>query len=202
MGTTTLVSTPGRRLKDTDAGRSQCALMHCSLFLTQGSTIKKTLSVYEGSFRGDPGPGTILAVANKYLAPYIQPNHDPLLSSYWQPFKVDLPFWMPMGKIEVVAFLLLHHLSLTSFLPDLRWQEFVWTQKSVRVLCFYLHRCQVRNNCELFSVLRIRCAQCWKAQECFQNVLWSLLGRNSWNVCPRYQQAALILWAKTQAESQ
>lgn len=81
MGTATPVSTPGRRLKDTDAGRSQCASMHCSLFLTQGSTIKKTLSVYEGSFRGDPGPGTSLAVANKYFAPYIQPNHDPLLPS-------------------------------------------------------------------------------------------------------------------------
>lgn len=38
--------------------------MHCSLFLTQGSTVEKmTLSVYEGSFGADPGPGTFLGVA-------------------------------------------------------------------------------------------------------------------------------------------
>lgn len=38
--------------------------MHCSLFLTQGSTVEKmTFSVYEGSFGADPGPGTFLGVA-------------------------------------------------------------------------------------------------------------------------------------------
>lgn len=145
-----LVGILGHRLKVLNTGITECTLMHCSLFLKQGFTT----SVYDCSFGGRPGLGMFLEVANKYLAPYIQPNHEPLLASTGNFSKGDRSFWMPAGKTEVVVLLLSQHLCLTGFLAALCWQEFLSTQKSVQMLCFYLHRRQIRSNCELVSVLR------------------------------------------------
>lgn len=170
------------------------------LFLTWGSTVKKITLCLWKLLRREGKAGAFLGVANKGLAPCVQPNHDPLLATTDSFSKLnchECPWvkqrWWPWCC---------HFTCPSGFLAPLSWREFLWTQKSVWVLWVFLHRWQVRNNCDLVSKLGLICAQRGKAQERFQNVLWSLLGRNSWNICLCNQQAALILWAKTQAESQ